>query len=58
MIIPEPVDWLNFRKCRVCNAASGDACISRSGRVTGGRPDGAITRLPLPHTLRRRRAGR
>lgn len=50
-----------YRKCRVCGAATSEACAALSGRVVGGRPDGIREVLPLPHTSRvkrRRRVGR
>lgn len=49
------VDWMAWRKCRVCNAVCGTPCTSRSGRIVGGRPDGAVRELEQPHTARRMR---
>lgn len=54
----EPTDWDDWRKCRVCGARVGEACVARSGRVVWGRTDGVVVKLPQPHTVRVRRAGR
>lgn len=52
------IDWTAFKMCRVCRAPTGASCLVRSGRVVAGYPDGAVTRLPRPHTVRQRRKGR
>lgn len=54
----EPVDWLAYRKCRVCQRGTGNPCIARSGRIVGGRPDGVARDLAEPHTARRMRSQR
>lgn len=57
-MIAAPVDWLAYRKCRVCNAGCGNPCVARSGRIVDGRPDGVLRELPQPHTVRRLRVPR
>jgi len=52
------VDWTVYRLCPVCRRASGDACVSLSGAVAGGRPDGILTEITHAHAARRRRSGR
>lgn len=45
-----------YRKCsQVCGAELGKPCVSRSGRVVAGRPDGVRTVLLVPHKSRKRR---
>jgi len=51
-------DWSAWRTCRICRAGTGQPCVALSGRVAGGRPDGALTPLPRPHGARRRRVRR
>jgi hypothetical protein len=58
MMTPEPTDWSMYRACPVCKVALGAPCVSRSGRIIGGQPDGVRTVLPVPHTLRKRRGPR
>lgn len=49
-------DPKDYRKCsQVCRAEIGEPCFSLSGTITGGRPDGVRTYLPLPHKARKRR---
>lgn len=57
VVTPE-YDADDYRKCRTCGAATGAFCVSQSGRVVGGLPDGIRTPLPRPHVARQRRAGR
>ena len=54
----EPVDWLLYRKCPVCQIGTGNPCVARSGRIVAGRPDGVRRALDHPHTLRRLRVAR
>lgn len=54
----EQTNWDDWRKCRVCAARTGQPCTVRSGRVLAARPDGVVIKLPQPHTVRQRRAGR
>jgi hypothetical protein len=48
----------DYRKCETCGAVTGVLCVSLSGRVAAGRPDGIRTPLPWPHVARPRRKGR
>jgi hypothetical protein len=52
------VVWDDYRQCPTCRRPTGSACVSQSGRVVLGRPDGVETELEHPHVARRRRAGR
>jgi len=54
----ETTDWSKYRACPVCKVALGMPCVSLSGRVVNGRPDGVRTVLPIPHTIRPLRTGR
>lgn len=54
----EPADFTAYGKCPVCGRARGQACVALSGRVAGGRPDGKLFELAVPHGSRRRLAGR
>ena len=55
----EPTDWGRYRKCsQACGAEMGKPCVSRSGRVVAGRPDGVRTELAVPHKARKLRKGR
>lgn len=45
-----PDDYL---KCPVCRVAKKDWCVSRSGKVVGGRPDGVQIELEAPHKARK-----
>jgi hypothetical protein len=55
----EAVDWSAYRACyAVCRAPIGEPCVSQSGHVVGGRPDGARTPLPRPHVSRKLRVKR
>jgi hypothetical protein len=59
MIIPDVTDWNLYRKCsQVCGAEIGQPCVSRSGRIVEGRPDGVRTVLAVPHVSRKRRVRR
>jgi hypothetical protein len=44
--------WVLYRKCRVCDAETGQSCRSLSGTIVGGRPDGIETKLAEPHKSR------
>lgn len=47
-------NWKLYRKCsQVCRAESGQPCVSRSGRIVAGRPDGVRTALLVPHESRK-----
>lgn len=47
-------DWDAYGKCsQVCRQPTGKPCISQSGRIVGGRPDGALTPLAVPHAARK-----
>jgi hypothetical protein len=48
----------DYRACPVCKVPLGEPCVSLSGRIVGGRPDGARTELSLPHTIRKLRIRR
>jgi hypothetical protein len=49
-------DWNLYRKCsQVCRAEIGQPCISLSGRIVNGRPDGIRRELSVPHPSRKRR---
>lgn len=52
------VVWDDYRKCPICRREIGHPCVSMSGAIHGGRPDGKLTPLPHPHVARKRRAGR
>ena len=52
------VAWDDYRKCRTCLRETGRPCVSRSGRVVGGHPDGVETELEHPHVARPRRRRR
>jgi hypothetical protein len=56
--LAEPVNWENYRKCRICAAETGQACCSASSGIAGGQPDGIRTPLPRAHGGRERRRGR
>lgn len=49
-------DWNLYRKCsQVCRAEIGQPCVSQSGRVVNGRPDGVQINLLAPHKARKLR---
>jgi hypothetical protein len=52
------LDWNAYRACPVCKASIGEPCVSRSGMVVGGRPDGVRTVLHQSHLARKARTGR
>jgi len=52
------VAWDDYRKCPTCLRPMGVACVSLSGYISGGRPDGVEQLLEHPHVARRRRSGR
>jgi hypothetical protein len=54
----EAIDWSAYRACAVCKAILGEPCVSRSGRVVGGRPDGVRTILTHAHVCRKLRTRR
>lgn len=58
LVAAAAVDWTAYRACPTCKAASGEACRTMSGRVVGGRPDGAAQPLSHAHVARVRRSGR
>lgn len=47
-------DWHAYRQCPICQAPAGLPCFTRSGRVDGGRPDGAAVTNARPHIARKR----
>lgn len=52
-------DWSAYRACtQVCRAPIGKPCVSLSGRIVGGRPDGVRTELTIPHKARKLRTRR
>ncbi len=52
----QPVtNYLLYRKCPICQRASGNPCRSASGRIVDGQPDGIPTDLEYPHKARRLR---
>lgn len=51
-------DWWRWRKCTTCLAPTGEPCVSQSGRVVNGHPDGVVTVLLEPHRARRPRKGK
>jgi hypothetical protein len=56
MITPELTDWTQYRKCsQICRAPIGRPCVSMSGKVVGGQPDGVRTELTVPHKARKLR---
>jgi hypothetical protein len=59
-VAPTPVDsWaqrvypFKYLKCPVCQVPARKWCVSRSGRIVGGRPDEVEQRLDRPHTQRK-----
>lgn len=52
------VDWDVYRACTTCGAQTGEPCRARSGRVEGGRPDGAAEVLTHAHAAREVRVRR
>jgi len=52
------IDWHAYRKCPTCLRPMGAACVSLSGLVVAGRPDGVEVQLEHAHVARRRRRGR
>ena len=53
----QPVtNWIAYRKCPICLRMTGNACVSKSGRIVGGQPDGVLTELEHPHNARKLRA--
>ena len=53
------IDWHGYRKCsQVCGMPTGKPCVSLSGTVVGGRPDGIRTELAIPHKARKLRTRR
>lgn len=55
--VPAVTDWSMWRLCPVCRAPIGQPCLTRSGRVVGGRVVGPSVRLDRPHAMRRLRTG-
>lgn len=54
-----PVYPDDYRACsQVCRAPLGQPCISLSGKVVDGRPDGVRTELAKPHKARKLRVKR
>jgi len=48
------IDWNDYRKCsQICGMPTGKACVSMSGTIVGGRPDGIRTELLIPHKARK-----
>ena len=54
MLVEFAGDWKAYRQCPICHAPAGLPCYTRSGRVEGGRPDGAAVTLDRPHIARKR----
>lgn len=54
----DAIDWDAYRQCPTCRRETGRPCVSQSGRVLSGRPDGMETELEHPHAARKRRTGR
>lgn len=54
---PPTVNWLAYRRCRICQAVTGRPCTSHSRHIVEGQPDGIRTELNQPHKARRRRSG-
>jgi len=49
-------DWNLYRKCtQVCRAQIGEPCITLSGRIIDGRPDGIRHAMLVPHKSRKLR---
>lgn len=57
MTSPE-INWLEYRKCGICMVGTGNPCVSRSGRIVDGQPDGIRTELKAPHKGRRLRTAK
>lgn len=49
-------DWSVYLLCPICRAPAGLPCWTRSGLVSGGRPDGVARTLARPHIARKRSA--
>lgn len=49
-------DWSVYLLCSICRAPKGLPCYTRSGLVSGGRPDGVAQTLARPHIARKRSA--
>lgn len=49
--IPDYPD--RYLKCSICRVGKGESCVSQSGHIVGGRPDGARTVLDHPHNARK-----
>jgi hypothetical protein len=47
-----------YQLCGTCRRPSGRPCVSRSGHVVDGRPDGVENELEHAHAARKRRKGR
>lgn len=60
MIVADRViNWDDYRKCsQICGAPIGTPCVSLSGTIVGGRPDGVRTELNRPHIARKLRTRR
>lgn len=57
--MPEiPTEWGQYRKCGICLAEIGEACVALYGRIAGERPEGEVTELHIPHASRQRRRNR
>jgi hypothetical protein len=55
----QPVtNWLDYRKCRICQKACGNPCISQFSRIVDGQPVGPSVELERPHSSRRLRVRR
>lgn len=52
------VDWDSLRACPTCKRPTGKPCVSMSGRINGGQPDGEATPLPHAHVARKPRVRR
>jgi hypothetical protein len=53
----QPVtNWMQYRKCPICQKACGNPCISQFSRIANGQPVGPSVELEHPHNARRRRS--
>lgn len=54
IVTPLLTNWDLYRKCsQICRAEIGQPCVSRSGRIVNGQPDGVLTALAVPHKARK-----
>jgi hypothetical protein len=55
---PDLFPWAAYRACPVCKVKIGQSCVSLSGSVVNGRPDGVRTALVHAHAARKLRTRR